>query len=93
MAKKGRAGNGYVGLFGRRKGPTLWISGNVPALEFRLAKQSLVELYEVVYGRRPTRITKTDVVEYALMATRPGSEAYDKLRKLRRLRAEERAVG
>jgi hypothetical protein len=74
---------GYVGLFGRRTGATIWISGFVGAAEFRHAGLVLAELYRMVNGHRPKRVTKTDVMEFALMSTRAGSDAYDRLKELR----------
>lgn len=74
---------GYVGLFGRRTGATIWISGFIGAGQFRHAQRELERLYQVVNGHKPKRVTKTDVMEFALMATQGGSVAYDWLCQLK----------
>lgn len=75
MAKKG-PGRGRVGLFGR-KGGGLWVSGALTKegkAAFQRRRKELEALHEDTRGRRPSTVTKADVVEFALRGAEDSRE-------------------
>jgi hypothetical protein len=65
--KKRSNRGGSHGIFGHRPEALVWISGRVSAARFQAAQARLERAYELVHDRRPTRVTKPDVVEFLMM--------------------------